>query len=59
MVISKRNIAKNRDLHLQILTAWCMKLKQKIFVKILVVLEKSFILVVILINQTIMMIEAH
>ena len=52
MIISKTNMAKNQDYYLQILTAWCMKLKLKIVMTILVRVKKCL-------RQNMTMIQTH
>ena len=55
----KENITKIRDYYSQILTAWCMKLKLKMFMTILVRMKKFFISLIILLCQNVMMIQKH
>ena len=51
-----KNMATNQDYYSQILKAWCMKLKLKVFMMILVRIEKCLILVIILLSQNMTMI---
>ena len=59
MIKSKTNMATNQDYHSHILTAWCMKLKDKMFMTILVRIKTYLILVIILLSQNIKMIQTH
>ena len=57
MIISKVNMATNRNYYSQILTAGCMKLELKMLLTILIRTEKCLLFVKILINWNIICLE--
>ena len=55
----KKIMTTHRAYYSQKLTAWCLKLKLKMFLKILVGIQKCLILVIILLSQNITMIQTQ
>ena len=58
-IISKTNMTANRDGYSELIIAWCMKLKLKMFMTILVRIKKCLILVITMLYESIMMIKTH
>ena len=59
MIKLEINVATTQDYYSLIQTAWCMKLKLKMFMKILGKIKKCLILVIIQLSQNVMMIKTN
>ena len=59
MITLQINMVTTQDYYSLILIVWHMKLKTKMFMKILVRIKKCLILVIIQLNQNIMMIQTN
>ena len=59
MITLKTNMVTNLDYYLPLLIVWCIKLKLKIFMKILLKVKNFLVLVIIQLSQNITMIQAN
>ena len=59
MITLKINLVKTQEYYPQTLLVWCMKLKLKMYIKILETINKCLTLVIIQLSQNIMIIQIN